>query len=277
MAVALFASAHAGAVVVRPVANMYSRPTRDADVVSQAIYGAGVDRLEEESGWTKIRTADQYTGWMPVEDLRPLRSGERPYAASGKVAQVDSLFAHLYREPDVTRHEPLLTVPFETRLEVVAEPSDQPRWLQVRLPDDRPAWVQRGDVLTDPRPLSLEEMLALSKRFLGLPYTWGGASSFGFDCSGFTQMLYRRHGVLLPRDAGPQAAWEGVQPVDRGHLRPGDLLFFGSSAAHITHTGLYLGGGQFINATTHIRPIVQICDLQDPHWTRLLVACRRVK
>ena len=110
----------------------------------------------------------------------------------------------------------------------------------------------------------------------GLPYTWGGASSFGYDCSGFTQMLGRRRGAPIPRDADVQSAWPGVVAVKREDLQPGDLLFFGADAGHITHTGMYIGAGKFINATTWIRPVVQICDLGDPHWTRLLAASRRL-
>jgi gamma-D-glutamyl-L-lysine dipeptidyl-peptidase len=120
-------------------------------------------------------------------------------------------------------------------------------------------------------------MLALSRKFLGLPYTWGGTSSYGYDCSGFVQMLERRRGILMPRDAQPQADWSGVEPVDRKNLEPGDLLYFGSSAKHITHTGMYLGEGKFINATTHLTPMVRIDDLNEEYWTRLLVAARRVK
>ena len=80
-----------------------------------------------------------------------------------------------------------------------------------------------------------------------------------------------------PRDADVQAAWQGVVAVKREDLQPGDLLFFGGAADRITHTGMYIGEGKFINATTWIRPVVQICNLGDPHWTRLLVACRRLK
>jgi len=272
VAVALFAAALPNAVVLQPVANMYSKPSEDADVVSQAIYGANVALLEQQAGWAHIRTADDYTGWTPLATLRPGPA----YAAKGRVAEVQSLFAHLYREASVTRHAPLLTVPFETRLEVVAEPESH-RWVEVRLPDDRSGWIQTGDVAFDAKPLTIAEMLELSHRFLGLPYTWGGTSSFGYDCSGFTQMLERRRGVNMPRDAQPQADWSGVAPVERQDLAPGDLLFFGSSTKHITHTGMYLGNGKFIDATTYGTPTVQVDDLNDAHWTTLLVAARRVK
>jgi cell wall-associated NlpC family hydrolase len=81
----------------------------------------------------------------------------------------------------------------------------------------------------------------------------------------------------MPRDADLQAAWSGVIPVDRKHLKAGDLLFFGSSPNHITHTGMYIGHGEFIHDTTHGNPGVQISRLKDQPWTRLLVASRRVK
>lgn len=277
MALAFFAAAAPQAVVLKPVANMYAQPSDDTEVVSQAIYGTNVGVVDARPGWLHVRTPDDYTGWVRISDLRLLAAGEPPYASQGRVARVESLFANIYREPNVTRQRPQITVPFETHLEVTAEAPDNTRWLKVRLPDYDSGWLQAGDVSFDTEPLSMDAAIALSRRFLGLPYTWGGASSFGFDCSGFTQTIYRRRGVLMPRDADKQAAWDGLVAVKRQDLAPGDLLFFGSNADHITHTGMYLGDNKFINATTWIRPVIQICDLTDPHWAGLLVACRRLK
>jgi hypothetical protein len=189
--------------------------------------------------------------------------------------EVSSLFAHVYREKSVTRHQPVITLPFETRLEAGGESDD--RWVEVVLPDKSRGWIQRGDVLVGAfKPVTTDAMVALSRRFVGLPYTWGGTSSFGYDCSGFTQMLLRRRGILMPRDADDQAAWEGLAPVKDG-LQAGDLLFFGPSIEKITHTGMYIGNGEFIHASTHERPVTQISRLADPHWTQLLVATRRPK
>src|SRR5262245_38613604 len=134
-------------VVIIPVANMYSSASEDSDVVSQAIYGSNVALMEESHGWAKVRTSDQYTGWMRLQDLRRLSLSETGYAVSDRVAQVSSLLANIYRETDVTAHRPLLTVPYETRLEVIARgQGDNADWLQVRLPDERSAWIQAGDV-----------------------------------------------------------------------------------------------------------------------------------
>jgi cell wall-associated NlpC family hydrolase len=278
LALVLMAPASPGAVVVRPVANMYSGPSEDADEVSQAIYGTSVLLVEEKEEWVKVRTPDDYTGWMPLTSLHRYGPNDHAYASTGNTAQVESLFAKVYREPDVTKHQPVLTLPFEARLEVVAEPeNDGGRWIEARLPDERSAWIQRGDLGLDPRALSAKETIKLAKRFLGLTYLWGGTSSFGFDCSGFTQMLMRQRGIVMPRDTNLQAAWEGFMPVKRSKLRAGDLLFFGEAPQKITHTGMYIGHGRFIHDTTHGHPGVRISRLADQPWTKQLVACRRLK
>jgi gamma-D-glutamyl-L-lysine dipeptidyl-peptidase len=264
-------------IVVVPVANMYSAATEKADVVSQAIYGSNVKLLTARGEWSRIQTDDLYKGWIPSRYLRLVQVGSG-YATSGRTVQVQSLFANIYRETDVTQHKPVITIPFGAHLEVIAEgKGDDEGWLKVRLPDQRTEWVQAGDVVSDPKPLTIPESIELAKRFLGLPYLWGGRSSFGYDCSGFTQMLERSRGIIMPRDADLQAAWKGVVAVDRKDLQPGDLLFFGSSVKHITHTGMYIGDGQFIHDTTHGHPVIQISRLDDQPWTRILVACRRVK
>jgi uncharacterized protein YgiM (DUF1202 family) len=263
-------------IVKVPVAGMHSTPSEDSDVVSQAILGNDVVVLEVNGDWAKVRTDDQYTGWMPLTDLVS-KTGATGYSGEGRMAQVTSMFAHIYRETDVTKHQPLLTAPFESRLAVIDERNDDTRWLKVQLPGGAVGYVQRGDVTLSPKVLSIPESIDLAKHFLGLPYTWGGSSSYGYDCSGFTQMLVRSRGIVMPRDADLQAAWSGVMSIKREELKPGDLLFFGSGPDHITHTGMYIGNGEFIHATTHDRPVVQISRLDDQPWTRILVATRRVK
>lgn len=274
MAVSAMFAETAPAVINRPVVNLFSKPAAEADVVSQAIFGTNVQILEEQTTWLKIRTPDEYTGW--IEAAGAVKRDI--YGVSGTVARLANLFGNVYRETSITKHQPLLTLPFESRLEVLEQPdTEERRWLKVRLPDSREAWIQRGDISLEAGRLSREEMLAFSRRFAGLPYLWGGTSTFGYDCSGFTQMLYRQAGVNMPRDAQPQAAWAGVEPISVQELQPGDLVFFGPSEKKITHTGMYVGNDEFIHATARAQPVIQVSKLSDPHWTKLLVASRRVK
>jgi gamma-D-glutamyl-L-lysine dipeptidyl-peptidase len=267
-------------VVLRPVANLFSAPREDADVVTQALLGARLVELERKEGWARVKGEDDYPGWIKLSEVRALAPAER-YPASMEPArflEVDALGANLFLDPDVTKRAPVLTAPFGVRLERVNGGKDTPRWLEVKLPDGRTVWIQSGDARTDPKPLGIEASLELARRFIGINYTWGGTSSFGFDCSGFTQMVVRSRGVVMPRDANIQAAWAGVAEVkDRAGLQAGDLLFFGKDADHVTHTGVYLGQDQFIHDTPRIRPCIQVSDLRDPYWSKLLVAMRRVK
>lgn len=267
----------ANLVVAAPVINMYRSPSAESDVVSQAIYGTGVLSIQKQGAWYQIRTVDDYTGWIQASDTRSLSAGD-PYAADTNMIHVTALSANIYSEPDVTKHAPLLRLPWEARIEAVPGQADHAgRWIEVELVNGRTAWVQRGDVGSQFTPLSIPETILLARRFLGITYTWGGVSSFGFDCSGFTQMLVRQRGIEMPRDADVQAAWTGVAAVKREDLQPGDLLYFGSNATHITHTGMYIGNGEFIHDTTHDHPGVQISRLDDQPWTKLLVAARRIK
>lgn len=107
--------------------------------------------------------------------------------------------------------------------------------------------------------------LKAAQQMLGKPYSWGGgsasgptkgtccspngrsgASIIGFDCSGLTLYAYAKAGISLPRTAAAQyAASEPVKPED---MRPGDLVFYGSSASSIHHVGMYVGGGWIIDA-----------------------------
>ncbi len=262
-------------VVSRPVINMHSSASADSEVVSQAIYGAGVLSLEKSGGWIHIRTGDDYTGWVEATDVTAQQGA---YAPEGRTIRVVELSANLYREPSITKHAPLLNLPWEARLELISGKVDKAgRWIQVRLVNGQTAYIEQGNASASATPLDIEQTIQLAHRFLGVTYTWGGVSSYGFDCSGFTQMLVRQRGIIMPRDADVQANWSGVTPVERKDLKPGDLLFFGSGPSKITHTGMYIGNGEFIHDTTNTHPMVQISTLNDMPWTKLLVAARRVK
>ena len=262
-------------VVLRPAANLHAAPNADAEVVSQAIYGTNLEVVENNNNWSRVRTADDYSGWV---HKALVTKADNRYGEGKRTAKVTSLFASLYRETSVTKHMPLITVPFETRLEVTGSSVvDNEKWLQLILPDGKAAWMLEGDATLSPEKLTVRGMVELSRQFLGLPYLWGGTSTLGFDCSGFTQMLERQRGLMMPRDASMQATWSGSTPVERVELRAGVLLYFGSADKKVNHTGMYLGNGEFINATRHLKPVVQICKLSDPHWSRSFVTARRVK
>ncbi|WP_338750133.1 C40 family peptidase [Janibacter alittae] len=96
-------------------------------------------------------------------------------------------------------------------------------------------------------------VIGIAKQYIGTPYVYGGTSPSGFDCSGFTQYVFGKAGVSLPRTTTAQQA--ATTPVS--DPQPGDLVFFGSPAYHM---GIYLGDGMMIDApssgkSVSIRPV----------------------
>ena len=88
-----------------------------------------------------------------------------------------------------------------------------------------------------------QRVVRYAKRFIGVRYVYGGSSPrSGFDCSGFVRYVYAHFGVALPHSS--YAQFNDGRRVGRGHLRPGDLVFFDG----LGHVGLYVGNGRFIHA-----------------------------
>src|SRR5690606_38044107 len=120
------------------------------------------------------------------------------------------------------------------------------------------------------------DLLATAREFLGLPYLWGGTSGFGVDCSGFVYLVHRAHGLLIPRDAGPQRDHGWGRPVEREELAPGDLVFFahdqGRGAVH--HVAMYAGDGRMIHAPNSERSVEEI-PLDTPPYGEKYAGARR--
>lgn len=92
------------------------------------------------------------------------------------------------------------------------------------------------------------ELVKTARRFIGIPYRWGGTTAKnGFDCSGLTMVSYRLNGLNLPRVSRSQ--YKAGRWVAKSKLRPGDLVFFATKGGkRVTHVGMYAGNGEFIHA-----------------------------
>lgn len=89
---------------------------------------------------------------------------------------------------------------------------------------------------------------ALAQQYLGVPYVYGGSSPSGFDCSGFTMYIFSQVGIKLPHGATSQLSYGTA--VSRSELQPGDLVFFQDYGAVASHAGIYIGGDQFVHASS---------------------------
>ncbi|GIM46579.1 hydrolase [Collibacillus ludicampi] len=118
-----------------------------------------------------------------------------------------------------------------------------------------------------------QQMMQDAKRYIGVPYVLGGATPKGFDCSGFVYFMFSSHGVsAIPRMSSAEYARLGSS-IDQMHLRPGDLVFFGSNGK-INHVGFYLGNRQFISATSSKG--IWISSLDNPYWAASYIMAKRI-
>lgn len=123
---------------------------------------------------------------------------------------------------------------------------------------------------TSPRAVAL---IQEAFTYLGVPYVWGGETRRGLDCSAFVRSVFESQGFSLPRVAADQATVG--QLVSWNDLQAGDRLYFDmGNKGRVSHTGLYLGNGYFIHASTN-HGHVDVDSILKPNYYKALVCARR--
>lgn len=198
--------------VRRGVVDVLAHPAPDAPRVTQALHGERLLILDERAGFVRVRLdADGYLGWLRADALDDGPTG------TGDVWRVWSdvaLGCSTPGGPVVDR------LPFGATIDVVAERAG---WIATPTAAGL-AWLPAADTRSGHDVNRLEAVTARFRRFVGIPYLWGGRTPFGFDCSGLAQAFWRELGVAIPRDADQQCAAGAM--LD-GEPEPGDLAFFG--------------------------------------------------
>ena len=117
-----------------------------------------------------------------------------------------------------------------------------------------------------------QKIITTGKKYIGVPYVWGGSTPNGFDCSGFVQYVFRQHGISLPRTSAQQ--YTVGTAVSKNALIPGDLVFFNTSGSGVSHLGIYIGNGEFLHASTSKG--VTISLLSNSYWAARYMGAKRV-
>lgn len=232
---------------------------------SQALYGTEVivDRIS--GTWAHILVPSQstprdkrgYPGWVPLSHLvrdEAFRSHRRHAATAQVTAKATTLTRGKGTDPCAPR-----TLSWNTMLPVRSVHGST---VTVDLPGGGTGTLARRHVEIHrhdqraPRP-TVEQYLATAQQFLGLRYLWAGMSSWGMDCSGFTHGVLLRHGIIIPRDAGPQLNNSGLKKIARKNLRRGDLVFFATKpgGTSIRHVAFYLGHDKILQAPNAARSV----------------------
>lgn len=247
---------------------MRSEPNTSSDIVTTLNKSVAVALLDDSvPGWYKINYNGS-TGYVSSDYL---------------ILDQDNIFTTYGRVPEgtvnvraaaTTESESLATIDAGT---VVTVNGLVNGWYDVTCQYGTEGYI-RSDLLvltsnaTSGMGTSIVET-ALSH--LGTRYVYGGASAGGFDCSGFTMYVFAQVGIKLPHGATSQLSY-GTE-VSRSDLQPGDLVFFQDYGYTASHVGIYIGGDQFIHASSsyYNGHCVVITSLSEAYYNNHYLTARR--
>lgn len=242
------------------VANLRSRPAHSAEMVTQGTLGMPVNVYQKQGSWYRIQTPDHYLGWVDSRGIELMdEAGFKQWQGSEKLIYTKT-YGHSFSAANISSQ----VISDLVAGNILSLISDEAAFYGVRYPDGRNAFVPKSEAVPysdwkSNLSFTKEALVETSKTMLGVPYLWGGTSTKGVDCSGFTKTVYFMNGMIIPRDASQQIH-EGTLVDDSREfdkLIPGDLLFFGRKATDTTserviHVGMWIGNNEFIHSAGNV-------------------------
>ncbi len=250
------------AVARNSVINIRSKPKHSAELGTQGLLGMSLKVLDKKGDFYRIQTPDKYISWVDKGGITRMNANEIDTWNQAKKVIFIKNFGYTY----VDKNDESNIVSDITLGGVLKYISEDNRFYEVEYPDYRKGFIRKeeGTIYNfwlQNLVATQENIESVSKTMEGFPYLWGGTSSKGMDCSGFTKMVYLMNGFIIPRDASQQI--NAGKTVDSnltfGGLEKGDLLFFGRKATsdkkqRVTHVGIWLGNNkmEFIHASGNV-------------------------
>lgn len=259
------------AIINISAANLRSNPKHSAELATQATLGTVVNVLKKEGDWYLIQTPDMYLAWVDPGGIQLMTEEDvAQWTASEKIIYTNT-YGHAFTSIDAKNRVSDLVA--GSLLKVL---NSDDNFFEVEFPDSRKAYVSKEEALEYNTWLSnldyqADSLIETSRTLIGVPYLWGGTSTKGVDCSGYTKTIYFLNGMVIPRDASQQV--HAGMPIDSvsdfSKLEKGDLLFFGRKATETTsekvvHVGMWIGDNQFIHASEMVR--ISSVDKDSPNY-----------
>lgn len=251
------------AVVNNSVANIRSSPKHSAELGTQAVLGTGLKVLKIEGDFYRIQTPDAYISWVDHGGVTLMNENDYVQWSQSEKIIYTKTFGFVYQNEN-EKAAIVSDIVLGAQLKFLQENKE---FYKVEYPDKRIGYIKKNEAQVYQNWLknlqgSGELIETYAREFLGFPYLWGGTSSKGMDCSGFTKTVYLMNGYIIPRDASQQimAGKKVDSDLKFEGLEKGDLLFFGTKATadkkqKVTHVGIWLDNknGEFIHASKQIR------------------------
>ncbi len=117
-----------------------------------------------------------------------------------------------------------------------------------------------------------KQIVSTAQTLMGVPYVFGGNTPGGFDCSGLLQYVFKMNGLTIPRLADEQ--YNLGKAAKPNQLTAGDLVFFTTYTAGVSHCGIYVGEGKFLHASSSKG--VKIDSLDNEYWRPRFVGARKI-
>jgi len=241
---------HYKAVIKVPIAGVHERPNGASPLLTQSLLNEEIEIILESGSFVYAKVPDGYTGYIKLSDITTNLSS---IFADGVKVIVKSKFAVVYD----SYGKEIYKAPMSSMFFGLLNGNNY----RVILPENVVGYIREENVFSisknDNIPLGDRRAFVESARlFLGTKYLWGGCSANGIDCSGLTYIAAKINGIRIPRDSRPQSEM-GVF-IDLTDALPGDQLFFGEDTrkTKVTHTGIYLGNGNFIHSSINTGGVV---------------------
>lgn len=215
-------------MIYNSVEKLHASNSYGSETVSEVLLGTPLRLLDKKGGWRRVQAPEGYIGWVS-EAIKTMTETElHAYNQKPKVV-VTSLYVLSYEKADAKSQ----TVSNLVIGDMLVLKGTKGKFYQVTYPDGREAYIQKSDAKELKKWLKDIEftqgsIVRTGKQFMGVPYVWGGTSSKGLDCSGFTKLVYFLHGVILQRDASQQVLNGKLidEKGDFSNAQKGDLVFF---------------------------------------------------
>ena len=261
------------------VSPLYSKPSNKVEQISQVVFGEAFDILEvsDDEEWYHIRLhKDGYIGWLNKNPIVLLDNKRLANYFKAEKIEIVTKFADVFSLPD--KESPVLRGVF-LGAELAAH-GRQKGWIKVVLPDGNTGWLNEKQCRTVESDFeNPKDLVKFAKTLLGVPYIWGGRSSFGIDCSAYTQVIYKMCGYQIPRDSNLQIKAGIDAGTDFKKLVAGDLLFFRNPEGRVVHVAMYTGKDMdFIHASgfVKINSLNKNSKLYDDRLSKMFFGARRI-